>query len=661
VLLRRSPCWCLPFFSLLLVLLSFPCSVVSQEARSLDAVGTDLATQLAQQFPKVSGEVVRVEGERIYLSLGAQDNILEHMRLSLFREGETITRPTTGEVLGRFEKTLGTVTVVKVFENYAVATLVEPVDKPSVQIGDRVRITAGRIALGVLPLVNQTRHVLPQDVLVKALQHALEATGRFRVVSQDRIAIWLLNRGVLPKGVIAPELLPQLAKDLQITYLLMPLGKNLQGVVALQLLLLSPTQPQTPVATASALLPRDVLVQKRPVPEALTAAQRPAPKPSTPAGQARTEPPASVQREPARQPDRSLWGVFETSPRQPTSPEQWNIAETLTRLQRLPGFLRGIDGGDIDADGKVEVVLATDDRISLYRLEGESLTPVSTYTVNRYGGTLVGVQLLSLGADKSVGVVVNQYVLGEGMDSFLLGLEGQRLVLRQNHLRNILLAVDADGDGMKESLWGQPFDEEEFFLAGQARRYLSADGRLERKTRLSLPRTFRATGAALAQLSIDGPRDLVFVDERHRVRVFRGKEELWTSHEAAGGSLVYAEIEKLSLGGQGTAVKQPYYFEPIPAVLDVEGDGIEEVFLVRNVKSLGFVPNLGLYSGGDIVLLRQERFGYTLSPISPRFNGVITGLVGLRGATPRLLIAVSRKTGSLIKKGETTIYLSRLR
>ena len=88
-------------------LLLWPCLVLAQASYDLDAAASDVAGQLAQRFPHLQGEVVDVQGEQLYLSLGARDQVLEGMRLNLFREGEELTSPTTGEVVGRLEEDLG--------------------------------------------------------------------------------------------------------------------------------------------------------------------------------------------------------------------------------------------------------------------------------------------------------------------------------------------------------------------------------------------------------------------------------------------------------------------------------------------------------------------------------------------------------------------------
>ena len=86
--LRRSRHW----FWLFVVLLLFG-PVLAQPDRALETVVTHLAADLAQHFPTLRGEVVRIDGEQITLNVGAQDAILAGIQLDLWREGETADEP----------------------------------------------------------------------------------------------------------------------------------------------------------------------------------------------------------------------------------------------------------------------------------------------------------------------------------------------------------------------------------------------------------------------------------------------------------------------------------------------------------------------------------------------------------------------------------------
>jgi hypothetical protein len=346
----------------------------------------------------------------------------------------------------------------------------------------------------------------------------------------------------------------------------------------------------------------------------------------------------------ARQPERA----------QPASLE-WNLSEALTELRKLPAVIYGMDGGDIDGDGKAEVVVAIAEEILLYQLEGEQLVLRDTFRIKQ-AGKVLAVQLLRFGPQPTIGVIVNRQASQADPDGFVLLVRNQRLVLWQEHISDILLAVDTDGDGVNDSVWGQPFDSRHFFTASAAVQYRISDAGFQPGEHLALPGAFRATGAALAQLRPDGPRNLVFIDSRRQLRVFSGGDQIWRSRESVGGSYTYAELEHIM--SRDPMVEQ-FFFQPIPAAVDVDGDGLEEVLVARNDSRLGFIPNLSQFSGGDIVVLRADNFGFNFSSITPQFDGVVSGIAVVRGETPGVLVAVSRAKGLFSNKGETSLFFSR--
>jgi hypothetical protein len=641
--------WSVLFLALLLVPGNRP---QAQTTRSLDTIMTGLAMELAQRFPVISGEVVKIEGERFYVSLGARDNLLQGTQLTVLREGEALTQPTSGTSVGRVETDIGVATVVHVAEHYAIATLTQRLAQQEVKAGDKVRITAGRIPLGLLPVVTQA----PQSAaaLAGSLQRALEATNRFRVVAPDQTAIWLLQRGEQPEGTIAPDLFPELASALGVSYLLIPRVRVLKDVPLLDLQLVSPSQPLTAVATAAALLPETPDAMPLPaVPIPGLAQQTPTvePAPGSPTAQAGQSPSAPATK-PLSEPNAS--GALKTGPQPGVGAVTWNLADTLTEIAKFPILLQGIDGGDIDGNGTIEVGVLTPSEILLYRFTDEHLELIDRFTPAQ-PGTLLSLQLLRL--QEHIGVVVNRQTGPNDMDSFVLVLQEQHLALWQEHLNTILLAVDTDGDGVNESVWGQPFDQREFFRQGTVQQYVIVDNRLRPQDSLPLPFAFRATGAALGQLRRNEPRHLILIDANHRLRIYRNKEELWKSPLEVGGSNVSGETREIIARDDMVSY---VYFEPIPAVIDVNGDGLDDVLVARNIGKTGFIPNVTSYSSGDVMLLREEKYGYTLSPISPQFNGIVSGIVTLPGHPLMILIAVTKQKSFPSHSGETWIYLSRL-
>ncbi|MCY4514322.1 MAG: hypothetical protein OXC69_04205 [Candidatus Tectomicrobia bacterium] len=639
-MIRRIP----GLLSIVIVgLLMCHCLAMAQVTYDFDAAANDLAEQVAKHFPHLRGEVVDVQDSRLYLSLGARDQVLEGMRLNVFREGEALTSPTTGEVLGRLEEDLGTVTVTQVGETYAVATQDNPLDSGEVQAGDQVRITAGRLALALLPTSDETGGVLPLSALAAAINRGLYATGRFEVLPEARLVIWLLEHRLSHGDLLAPEIMTEAASALGVSYLARPVLRTVGDSTVVELRLYEPGGPQAPFNTAVAMLSESAPMPRQPV--LPTATQPPGTVSPPPASPAATHVvPAPVER------STTLASLL--------SADSLALEKSYVPLAQFSTELRGFDAADIDGDGLSELVMLSDTKVFLYRVQENRLVPVSSYSDRRPGVLLSG-QFVSLGNGQTPGVVVNRHnPQRKGMDSFLLLVEDDQLKLQQKSMRDIMLAVDTDGDGLNESVWGQGFDNEDFFRRGQVRQYEWQDGRLKRQRKLSLPVGFRATGAALARLGATPGRQLVFVDERHSLQVYDGKARRWKSTTEVGGGYVFALLD-LQYSPRVSEQTQ-FDFEAIPAVADLDDDGIDEVLVPQNQSSFGMVPNLNLYSGGHVAIMRQTPQGFTLSPVSPGFDGVVSGVAVLKDSVRGILVAVSKWEGVLRQRKQTILYLNRL-
>src|SRR5258705_1888721 len=106
--------------------------------------------QVLALFPKVDGEVLEVHGSTVTLALGTRDGLVPNVELSLYRQGRELRHPKTGEILGRTEQAVGRLAIREVFEAYSTGTTSQGSE---VQPGDRARISAGRIKLTVVPII----------------------------------------------------------------------------------------------------------------------------------------------------------------------------------------------------------------------------------------------------------------------------------------------------------------------------------------------------------------------------------------------------------------------------------------------------------------------------------------------------------------------------
>lgn len=90
--------------------------------RTLRPLMEGLALKLRQRFPLVQGLVLKTEAQKIFVDLGNKQ-IKKYTKLLVFREGEAIKHPVTGQVLGAPTEVVGEVKVEAVFDDLAQGTV----------------------------------------------------------------------------------------------------------------------------------------------------------------------------------------------------------------------------------------------------------------------------------------------------------------------------------------------------------------------------------------------------------------------------------------------------------------------------------------------------------------------------------------------------------
>src|SRR5437870_5437810 len=147
-----------------------------------------LVDQVLALFPKVDGEVIEIQGSTITLSLGSRDGLIPGVELALYRQGRELRHPRTGENLGRTEQAVGRVVIQQVFESYSTGT---PGQGSEVQPGDRARVSAGKIKLSLVPIVEGGVREGLVEAAVHEVIEALSRTGRFQIALGDAISVWI--------------------------------------------------------------------------------------------------------------------------------------------------------------------------------------------------------------------------------------------------------------------------------------------------------------------------------------------------------------------------------------------------------------------------------------------------------------------------------------
>jgi hypothetical protein len=605
---------------LVLALILLPLAVVTVAAQTSPTSLGVLVDQILGLFPKVDGDVVEVADGTVTLSLGRKDGLVAGIELSVYREGRELRHPRTGALLGRTEQSVGRVLVEQVFEAYATGKITQGVD---VRAGDRARVSAGKIQLTLIPLMEGVKDTVA-EAAVQELVDGLTRTGRFQVATGDALAVTLVQQGLQRSEILEGKGLAKLAERYKVENALVVLVKTVQKKPFMDVRLFALPGP-SPLMASGLFVPPSV---------------RATPKGGdfSASNQARGNQTARSQL--------SLLARLLTGELDSGAYSTGEGSIPLKEIAKYPFVVTSLDVAMAPADKVVRMVITDGQKVYLYRIVERVLEPEWTWSADASAGVFA-VQLADLDDDGVLDVVVNRYHPNPGIrvKSTVLVTRNGKPVPTGGDSAQILIAMDVNGDGVKKALWGQDFAQAGFYRKGQVDRLVLRNGALVPDGRVTVPSEFRATGATMSNIGgKDSIRGLAYIDEYHRMRVSAASQELWRSSSPVGGGVVKLAVETQIERGGRTYI---YYAEPNPVAVDLDGDGIEEIVVVQNQ-----VP-------GRMAVVFKGPAGFRFQSVNSGFEGTITGLGAIPGdPTPSLIVAVTRYYGLLSNAGDTQIIMT---
>jgi hypothetical protein len=522
-------------------------------------------------------------------------------------------------LLGRTEEALGRMVIKQVSEAYSTGVITQAGD---IKPGDKARVSAGKIKLTLLPLVEGVK-----DSLVEAAVHdlieGLTRSGRFQVGMGDGVGVALLEQGLSRDEILEGKGLATMTGRFKLENVLVVRFKQVQKKPFMDVRLFSFPGATQQLSTAL-FVPPSI---KAPVKGDFSGS-----------GQARQNQTAVPQRSFLM---RLLQGDLDSG--------AYSTGESsipLKEVAKFPFVVTSLDVAVAPIDKIARLVITDGERVYLYRIVERVLEAEWTYKPDTRG-RIFSVQLADVDGDGVLDVVANRYHPNPGilLNGFIMTTRNGRATVLAENIDQILLAVDATGDGIKKTLWSQPFVPEGFFKKGAVERVLLRDGKLVIDARVRVPSSFRATGATFSNIAGKGTRALSFVDENSRLRISLDTDDAWRSSTPVGGGVAKLEVLTFMERGGRTHLYQP---EPMPLAVDLDGDGVEEVVVVQNQVA------------GRLGVIFKGPAGYRFQSVNSGFEGAVTGLGAItsEGSLPTLLISVVRYYGLLSNAGETQIIMT---
>ncbi len=317
----------------------------------------------------------------------------------------------------------------------------------------------------------------------------------------------------------------------------------------------------------------------------------------------------------------------------------------LWRSQDFQGGMVGMDVGDLDADGHIEVAMVTQNKVMIYRKEASGLRALATYngtTTDRY----LSVSVLDLNRDGRAEIYVTNLrtLTGsrplpsemqqsepgygrEALASFVLTLVGAKLQVECENLPYFLNAVEFPKRG--KVLLGQKrgstnsqgaFDPEiyEMQLKGNS---------LSPLVRNHLPSRCNVYNFAKADVKHDGTEQTIVIDNSNYLVILNSAgDQIWKSDRLFGCTTnsIVSKVEDLRYN------QMDYYAIPSPIlVTDLNHDGIPEIVVNRTLsEALSKIMPQGLkfYDRGEIVSFSWDQMGLVENWKTREISGMISAI-----------------------------------
>ena len=321
-------------------------------------------------------------------------------------------------------------------------------------------------------------------------------------------------------------------------------------------------------------------------------------------------------------------------------------ADQFWKSHRLKHRINGIAIGDIDRDGKQEVVTITPHTVEAYRLINQRLHKTKTIS-DRGLNNLIGVDVADINANGYPEIFVSALSPQQNqVRSFVLEFNGQTYIELVKNSPWYFRVVEHPTRG--RILLGQkhktesPFSGKIVEMSWESAEYVPAN-----KVFFSRHERTNVIGFALGNAMNDGSEVVVAFDELDYLRIYRlAGKEIWKDEERSGGTPRYYELPNA-----GSAdLKNLAYYPMRIQIRDIDRDGKNEVITVKNRK-FSKLLSLRKFNNGEIEIRSWDGLGLAVLWRTRKLSGYISDFaVGDfdNDGKDELIAALITKTGATI-------------
>lgn len=249
----------------------------------------------------------------------------------------------------------------------------------------------------------------------------------------------------------------------------------------------------------------------------------------------------------------------------------------LTGIGTIKDQATGIAAGDVDGDGTADIILSTTSHLYVYRYLGGRWGKLAEYDGR---GEYIGVDAADVNGNGKQEIFVTQFSQIENkVYSFVMEWDGKTLQRIDDQLPWFFRSVEMVGRG--RVLVGQRQSQGERFSSGiyemkwTGKAYRSGE-------RLTLPKDLNVFGFTYGAARLpDKPEVVRYDSDGHIQFLTPSGEETWVTAERYGGGSNYVVF----IDQTQWDVKDYVYLSPRIRLHDIDGDGVQEVLVLKNQNS----------------------------------------------------------------------------
>ena len=364
-------------------------------------------------------------------------------------------------------------------------------------------------------------------------------------------------------------------------------------------------------------------------------------------------------------PEKKIWSGSGGMQIRASNPDTAEADAKLWRSRRFAMNIEGMAMGDVDGDGDVEIVFASETQVAVYRYKDERFLKVAEIEpVARL--TCLGVDVADINGNGRAEIFMTSRSDNYFAHSYVLEWDGAAFQTIYD-APNWYFRVLCDPHSKRQTLYGQKGSAREV-VAGPVWSLSWIKGAYEPQNHIILPKEASVFGFTTGDLTGDGTADtMAFVrNNLLRLSLIGGREE-WTSANSYGGKYTwlispeeFKEGQRMSQSRVDPLPEQVFYVPQRILLTDFDRDGRNEVLVVTNEDTTGgLMSRMRSYREGRFENLAWDNVGMRAVWRTRKFSGYISDYnIGdfNNDGTEEVVFAVVKKFGDSVT-GESKSYL----